>query len=183
MNTPSNLSEFNIVYIYTKQKEENTRDFNKLKCLILAGRVKKAWLKMSDAKNMTTLIAWTERFFDMEEHIRSVLNNQKIEKISLSEDVISRLKNSQQFKPQYDLHKGGKLKPLHLRFIIEEDISVLKNNLLSLYKSNAFKTQWIESKTKPLFVNDMNAALSSCEHLTTSPNVIDFVNTGSLRIE
>ena len=138
---------------------------------------------MSDAKNMTTLITWTERFFDMKEHIRSVLNNQKIENISLSEDVKNRLKNSQEIHAQYDLHKGGNLKPLHLCFTIEEDISVLKNYLLSLYKTNAFKTQWIENKTKALFVNDMNAALSSCEHLDTSPNVIDFVRTGSLAME
>ena len=126
---------------------------------------------MEHAKNMTTLIDWTEAF-----------NNQQAEKINLSGEDLANLRDSHQKNVdfwEYLKSNDGKWKPVHLNLIIEKDILELKENLLSIYRTDTFKTQWIGNKTKASFVNDMNAALSSYYHDDKYPNVFDFVTYGS----
>ena len=159
------------------KKDKSARNFTMLKCFVLASRVKKVWLKLSDANNMTTLTTWTEIFFNMDSHISKTLSNAKKEKIELSGAEKERLKQSLESNRNLKSNEGWT--PGHLAPLIKQDFQTLKNNLLNLYNTDAFKTKWINEKPKAVFVNDMNAALSSIYHLENSPNVMDLVATGS----
>ena len=164
-----------IGYIYRKDKEP-TRNFHKLKCFVLSGRVKKHCFKMDDAKNMATLTDWTEKFFCMDTHINDVLSRFKKNKVTLSDEMIEKLKKSLESNP--DAAVNG-WKPVDLKLFMKKEFRTLKNNLLNQYKTDTFKMKWINAKPKAVFVNDMNAALSSVYHYDTSPNVFELVETSS----
>jgi len=173
-----------LVNIY--KRDNNAKDYEMVKCFLLANRISDCPLTLQKAGNMSGLVKWTTDFFKLlidiknTKYYTALYNTTNV--TGISNEVLDRVKkptmenedtNNSVYEPITNLSS--------LYYIVEEDFFDLKKSLLNVYQNQEFKRNWIEKRTKSRFVNDINALFSNqLDKKSTQvfPNVLTLINDG-----